>query len=66
MSRTTLPLSQERIAPFDLETCVHEAVTLTQCTVEDFTTPFPKDPERGLSCFHFQASPDRVDGRRQG
>jgi hypothetical protein len=57
MSRTKLPLSQERIAPFDLETCVNEAVTLNQRTLEDFTTPFPKDPDRWLSHYHFKPRP---------
>jgi hypothetical protein len=47
-------LSQERIAPFDLETFVHEAVKLNQRTLEDFTTPFPKDPDRWLSHYHFK------------
>ena len=57
MSRTKLPLSQERIAPFDLETFVNEAVKLNQRTLEDFTTPFPKDPDRWLSHYHFKPRP---------
>ena len=57
MSRTKLPLSQERIAPFDLEAFVHAAATLNQHTLETFTTPFPKGPERWLSHYHFQPRP---------
>ena len=57
MSRTKLPLSQERIAPFDLEAFVKEATTLNQRTVEDFATPFPKGPDRWLSHYHFKPRP---------
>jgi hypothetical protein len=49
MSRTRLPLSQERIAPFDLEALVNEAATLNQRALNAFTTPFPKAPNRWLS-----------------
>jgi hypothetical protein len=55
MSRTKLPLSQERITPVDLEAFVHAATTLNLRTVEDFTTPFPKSPDRWLS--HYQCTP---------
>jgi len=57
MSRTKLPLSQEHIAPFDLEAFVHAAATLNQRTLETFTTPFPKGPDRWLSHYHFQPRP---------
>ena len=57
MSRTKLPLSQERIAPCDLETFVSEAVKLNPRTLEDFTTPFPKGPDRWRSHDHFKPRP---------
>jgi hypothetical protein len=57
MSRTALPLSQEHIAPFDLEAFVNEAATLNQRTLEAFTMPFPKGPERWLSHYHFHPRP---------
>jgi hypothetical protein len=57
MSRTTLPLSQERIAPFDLEAFVRAAATLNQGTSETFTTPVPKAPARWLSHDQFQPCP---------
>ena len=66
MSRTKLPLPQERIAPFDLEAFVNEAATLNQSTLEAFTTPFPKGPDRWLSHDQFTASPDRVHRGRRG
>jgi hypothetical protein len=68
MSRTKLPLSQERIAPFDLEAFAHEAATLNQRTLEVFTTPFPKGPDRWLSHYHFQPRPIAftVEGEVEG
>jgi len=42
-------LSQEPIAPCDLEAFVHEAATRKQRSLEAFTVPFPKDPDRWLS-----------------
>ena len=46
MSRKERLVPQEHLRPFDLETCVHEAATLNQRTVETYTRPFPKAPER--------------------
>jgi hypothetical protein len=57
MSRTKLPLSQERIAPFDLEAFVNAAATLNQRTLEAFITLFPKGPDGWLSHYPFQARP---------
>ena len=57
MSRTKLPLSQEHIAPFDLETFVNEAATLNQRALETFTRPFPKAPDRWLSHDQFRPRP---------
>jgi hypothetical protein len=57
MSRTTLPLPQERIAPFDLEAFVNAAATLNQRTLEAFTLPFPKAPDRWMSHYHFRPRP---------
>jgi hypothetical protein len=57
MSRTTLPLSQERIAPFDLETFVNKAAQVNQRTLEAFTLPFPKAPHRWLSHYQFRPRP---------
>ena len=54
MSRTKLPLSQERIAPLNLEAFVNEAAKLNHRTSETFTTPFPKAPTRWLSHDRFQ------------
>jgi hypothetical protein len=54
MCRTTLPLPQERIAPFDLEAFVHAAAILNQRTLETYTRPFPKAPSRWLSHDHFR------------
>jgi hypothetical protein len=64
MSRTTLPLLQERIAPFDLETCVKEAAELHQRTLEAFTLPFPKAPDRGLS--HYPCRPRPIQFTAEG
>jgi hypothetical protein len=57
MSRTKLPLRQERIAPFDLEAFVKEAAELNQRTLEAFTLPFPKAPNRWLSHYQFRPRP---------
>lgn len=57
MSRKELPLSQERIAPFDLEAFVQAAATLNQRVLDAFTTPFPKAPHRWLSHYHFRPRP---------
>ena len=57
MSRTTRPWSQERIAPCDLEAFGNAATTLHQRTLETFTTPFPKGPDRWLSHDQFQPRP---------
>jgi hypothetical protein len=57
MSRTELLLSQEHLRPFDLEMFVHEAATLNQRTLETYTRPFPKAPERWLSHYHFRPRP---------
>lgn len=59
MSRTRLPLSQERIAPLDLEAFVNAAATLNQQALNAFTTPFPKAPSRWLS--HYQFWPRRLE-----
>ncbi|MGH8057989.1 MAG: hypothetical protein ACREOH_12250 [Candidatus Entotheonellia bacterium] len=64
MSRTTRPLSQERIAPFDLEACVREAATLNQRALEVFTHPFPKAPDRWVS--HDQFSPRPIEFTAEG
>jgi len=57
MSRKELPLPQEHIAPFDLETCVNETAKLNQRTVEAFALPFPKAPDRWLSHYQFRPRP---------
>ena len=64
MSRTKLPLPQERIAPFDLEAFVNEATILNQSTLEAFTTPFPKGPDRWLS--HYQFKPRPIEFTAEG
>jgi hypothetical protein len=64
MSRKTLPLPQEHIAPFDLETFVKEAAQLNQHTLESFTLPFPKAPERWLS--HYQFRPHPIEFTAEG
>lgn len=66
MSRTKLPLSQERIAPFDLEAFVNEAAPLNQRPVEAFTTPFPKGPDRWLSHSYFQPHPIEFTAEGEG
>jgi hypothetical protein len=53
-------LSQERIAPFDLETFVRAAAPLNQGTSAPFTTPFPKAPARWLSHDQFPPRPIEV------
>ena len=50
-------MPQEHIAPFDLETFVKEAATLNQRTLEAFTIPFPKAPNRWLSHYQFKPRP---------
>ena len=57
MSRKTLPLSRETIAPFDLNTFVHQAADLNQLNAQRFTMPFPKAPHRWLSHYHFTPRP---------
>ena len=57
MSRKELPLRQEHIAPFDLETFVQEATTLNQRILEVFVLPFPKAPDRWLSHYQFRPRP---------
>jgi hypothetical protein len=64
MSRTELLLSQEHLRPFDLETFVHEAATLNQRTLETYTRPFPKAPERWLSHYRFRLRP--IECKAQG
>ena len=57
MSRTRLPLVQESIAPFDLESFVKEAAKLNQRARQTFTLPFPKAPDRWLSHDQFRPRP---------
>jgi hypothetical protein len=57
MSRKELLLSQEHLKSFDLETFVNEAATLNQRTLEIYTRPFPKAPDRWLSHYHFRPRP---------
>lgn len=57
MSRKELLLPQEHIRPFDLETFVNEAATLNQRTLETYTRPFPKAPDRWLSHYQFRPRP---------
>ena len=57
MSRTKRPLSQERIAPLDLEAFVTEASQLNQRALESCTLPFPKAPDRWLSHDQFRPRP---------
>jgi hypothetical protein len=57
MSGKELAVPQEPIAPFDLETFVKEAATLNQRTLEAFTLPFPKSPNRWLSHDQFKPRP---------
>ena len=64
MSRKELPLPQEYIAPFDLEAFVKEATQLHQRTLEAFTLPFPKAPDRWLS--HDQFRPRPIDCTLEG
>lgn len=64
MSRKELPLSQEQIAPFDLEAFVHQAAELNQRNAETVTTPFPKAPHRWLSHSQFHPSPHRIHSHR--
>jgi hypothetical protein len=59
MNRTDLPLLEQSSAPFDLETFVKEAATRNQHTLEAFTLPFPKAPDRWLS--HDQCRPRPVE-----
>ncbi len=47
------------IAPFDLEAFVNAATMLNQSTLEGFTTPFPKGPDRWLS--HYQFTPRPIE-----
>lgn len=58
MSRKELPLPPEHRRPFDLETFVKEAAPLNQRTLEAFTTPCPKTPDRWLS--HDQCRPHPI------
>ena len=60
MSRTKLPLPQESIAPFDLETFMKEAATLNQRALEAFTLAFPKGPQPLAVSLPMQASPDQI------
>jgi len=64
MNRTNLPLLEQSIAPFDLETLVKEAATLNQSTLEAFTLSFPKAPDRWLS--HDQFRPRSVECTVEG
>jgi hypothetical protein len=57
MSRHILSLSDEQLTPFDLDAFVRQAHTLNQHHRETFTTPFPKDPSRWLSHYHFRPRP---------
>ena len=68
MNRTKLPLLQERIALFDLEAFVKEAAALNQRTLEAFTLPFPKAPDRWLSHYQFRPRPIEftVEGEVEG
>ena len=68
MNRTNLPLLEQSIAPFDLETFVKEAATLNQSTLEAFTLPFPKAPDRWLSHYQFRPRPVgfTVEGEVEG
>jgi hypothetical protein len=66
MSRTKLPLRQERIAPFALEAFVKEAAELNQRTLEAFTLPFPKAPDRWLSPYQFWPRPIECTAEGEG
>jgi hypothetical protein len=57
MSRHILSLSDEQLTPFDLDAFVRQAHNLNQHHRETFTTPFPKDPCRWLSHYHFRPRP---------
>jgi len=57
MSRHIISLSDEQLTSFDLEAFVIHAEALNQHHREAFTTPFPKDPSRWLSHYHFTPRP---------
>jgi hypothetical protein len=55
MRRMELLLPRDHRASFDLETSVNEAATLNQRTLETYTRPFPKTPDRWLSHDEFRS-----------
>jgi hypothetical protein len=57
MSRHILSLPDAQLTPFDLDAFVAHAETLNQRHHAVFTTPFPKDPGRWLSHYHFTSRP---------
>ncbi|MFQ5813931.1 MAG: hypothetical protein ACE5I2_12215 [Anaerolineae bacterium] len=57
MSRHILSLSHEQRTSFGLDAFVSHADALNQHNREVFTTPFPKDPSRWLSHYHFTPRP---------
>jgi hypothetical protein len=54
MSRMELLLPGDHRTYFDLETSVNGAATLNQRTLETYTRPFPKTPDRWLSHDEFR------------
>ena len=57
MSRHILSLSRVQLTAFDLDAFVTHAEVLNQQNRDTFTTPFPKDPRRWLSHYHFTPHP---------
>lgn len=57
MSRHILSLPDAHLTPFALDAFVAHAEVLNQRNREAFTTPFPKDPSRWLSHYHFTPQP---------
>ena len=54
MSRHIISLPDEQLTPFDLDAFVAHTEVLNQRHCETFTTPFPKDPSRWVSHYHFR------------
>ncbi len=57
-----ISLPQERMADFDLEAFVRAAEELNRRNAETFTLPFPKDPSRFISHYHFELRPPEFAG----
>src|SRR6516165_8144272 len=57
MSRHILSLPDAQLTSFDLDAFVAHAETLNQRHRAVCTTPFPKDPRRWLSHYHFTPRP---------